>query len=191
MVLESDSTQTRYILKGPLKTAFWGRIIAKGIDLFLVLIVSLLFYPFGILLGLAYLSVCDSLQKGQSVGKKFIGLGVISLEDGGPCTFRQSFVRNLPFSLPLSVAIYPFWGAILGGFLALVLGILELYLLLKIDSGHRLGDVMADTSVMAHMGPHSNLKKKQRESWFSEDAQAREFSRLSSLCLFCLGARFF
>lgn len=157
----------KYILKRPLKVARLTRILAKSIDLFIVLLLSFFFYPLGILLSVTYIGVADSLQNGQSVGKKFMGFAVISLEDGKPCTMKQSFVRNLPIIIPLVLAIIPFWGWIFSLVLGLPLILMEIYLLYKLDSGHRLGDVMADTSVMANDGTAEAIKRR-KTSWFSE-----------------------
>ncbi len=95
-----------------------------------------------------------------------MGFAVKSLEDGSPCSYKQSFIRNLPFILPLVLAIVPFWGWIIGGILAVALIGLELYLLYNLDSGHRLGDVMADTSVMANDDNFVGVKNR-KASWFA------------------------
>ena len=77
-----------------------------------------------------------------------MGFSVISLEDGEPCTLKQSVIRNLPILIPWGLLIVPFWGWILAFLLGIPLLALEVYLVFKINSGHRLGDVMADTSVV-------------------------------------------
>jgi len=153
----------RKYLKTGLKVARLTRMFAKAIDLFLVLILSIFFYPVGLILALIYAGVADSLQNGQSVGKRLMGFQVISLEDGKPCTLKQSIIRNLPIIAPLALAIIPFWGWLLGVLLGAILLGLEIYLIYKLDSGHRLGDVMADTSVMANDG---NKMRVARASWF-------------------------
>ena len=153
----------RKYLKTGLKVARLTRMFAKAIDLFLVLILSIFFYPVGLILALIYAGVADSLQNGQSVGKRLMGFQVISLEDGKPCTLKQSIIRNLPIIAPLALAIIPFWGWLLGVLLGAILLGLEIYLIYKLDSGHRLGDVMADTSVMANDG---NNMRVARASWF-------------------------
>jgi uncharacterized RDD family membrane protein YckC len=160
----------KYLLKSTIKVARISRLIAKCIDLFIVLILSIFFYPVGIILALIYIAISDSLQNGQSVGKKFMGFAVISLENGKPCTLKQSVIRNLPFLIPLFFAIIPFWGWIFAVLLGIPLIILEIYLLHKLDSGHRLGDVMADTSVMANDGTAEQIKKR-KDSWFDPDGQ--------------------
>ncbi len=158
----------QYLRQKTIRVAKFSRLIAKAIDLFLALLLSFFFYPIGILLACTYLILSDSLQDGQSVGKKLIGFKVISLIDGTACTVRQSMVRNLPFLIPLVLAIVPLWGWVIAILLGLPLMSFELYLLLKLDSGHRMGDVMADTTVMANDGT-AQMSKLKRSSWFGPE----------------------
>jgi uncharacterized RDD family membrane protein YckC len=111
----------KYLLEKAIRVAKLTRLIAKGIDLFIVLCFSILFYPLGLILGIVYMAISDGMNQGQSAGKKFMGFAVKSLEDGSPCSYKQSAIRNLPFILPLVLAIVPFWGWILGGILAIAL----------------------------------------------------------------------
>ncbi len=165
------SMKRKYFLKRAMNVARLSRLMAKGIDLFIVLILSIFFYPIGLLLGMVYIAVADSLQNGQSVGKKFIGFQVMNLEDGTPCSVKQSVIRNLPILVPLLFAAIPLWGAFFALILGIPLVIFEIILLYKLDSGHRLGDVMADTSVMANDGGHQAVSKDRKSSWFAEGSQ--------------------
>jgi uncharacterized RDD family membrane protein YckC len=155
----------KYLLEKAIRVAKLTRLIAKAIDLFIVLCLSIWWYPLGLILGIVYMSVSDGLNRGQSLGKKFMGFAVKSLEDGSPCSYKQSLIRNLPFILPLVLAIVPFWGWVLAAILSLALVGLELYLLYNLDSGHRLGDVMADTTVMANDDNFIGVKNR-KSSWF-------------------------
>lgn len=158
----------KYLLEKAIRVAKLTRLIAKGIDLFIVFLFSIWIYPLGLLLGIVYIALSDGMNEGQSAGKKFMGFAVKSLEDGSPCSYKQSVVRNLPFILPLLLAVVPFWGWILGAVLGIGLVGLELYLLYNLDSGHRLGDVMADTSVMANDDNFVGVKNR-KTSWFSSN----------------------
>lgn len=146
-----------------------ARLMAKAVDLFIVLVLSVFFYPLGLGLSALYIGISDSLQNGQSVGKKFMGFQVISLEDGTPCSVKQSFIRNIPILVPLVLAIFPVIGPILAFVAGTFLLVLEIFFLFKLDSGHRLGDVMADTSVMGHDGTKLVTKKKKQTTWFPEN----------------------
>jgi len=52
-----------------------------------------------LLLGIVWSSVyylfADGLRDGQSLAKRHLGIRVIDAETGAPCTFGQSFLRNL------------------------------------------------------------------------------------------------
>ena len=51
---------------------------------------------FGALLpALAYYFLADALPGGQSLGKRMLDMKVIDAETGEPCSFGQSFIRNL------------------------------------------------------------------------------------------------
>ena len=85
------------------------RIPAKMVDFFFVPTVSgsaisLSSFPLppaltvisaGLLMYL-YLLLADGF-KGQSVGKRLFGLKVVNYQTGSPCTFFESFVRNIGF----------------------------------------------------------------------------------------------
>ena len=155
----------RYLLKSQFRIARISRLIAKAIDLFIVLALSLLLYPLGLIIACVYVAIADSLNGGQSLGKKFMGFSVISLIDGKPCSRKQSLIRNLPILVPLSFCVLSFWGWIFAAVLATPLFFLELYLMFKLDSAHRLGDVMADTTVIANDAQRVDLRQK-KESWY-------------------------
>ncbi len=158
----------KYLLNSGIRTAKLSRVLAKCIDLFLVLILCFLFYPFGVVLGVLYMSISDSIQKGQSAGKKFIGFAVVSLEDGQPCSKRQSMIRNLPLTIPIAFLIVPIWGWILAFVIIIPMALLELYFIFNLDTGHRLGDVMADTTVIANDQTREMFSKK-NGSWFETE----------------------
>ena len=42
-----------------------------------------------------YTLLADGLEGGQSFGKRMVGIRVVSMQSGAPCSFGQSFVRNL------------------------------------------------------------------------------------------------
>jgi uncharacterized RDD family membrane protein YckC len=156
----------KYLLYAGPQRARLARLLAKSIDLFICFILCFVPYPFGLALAIGYLAVSDSLFDGQSIGKKVIGFKVVSLEDGRPCGMRQSLVRNLPILLPMGFALVPFWGWILCVMLSVPLVFLELYFLFKLDSAHRLGDVMADTTVIGNDSQRLDLRR--RQSWFAD-----------------------
>lgn len=50
---------------------------------------------YAVLLSAAYLLLADGLPRGQSLGKRMLGMAVVDQATKKPCTFAQSFVRNL------------------------------------------------------------------------------------------------
>jgi uncharacterized RDD family membrane protein YckC len=153
------------LIDGPMARARFSRLIAKLIDIGLVTLGAVFYYPMGLILGVIYLCISDSLYDGQSIGKRLLGFGVVSLVDGSPCSTRQSFIRNLPFTVPLFFLIFPFWGWIFSAIFAVPLALMEVYFLFKVNSVHRLGDLMADTTVIANDGTRLDLRK-QKSPWF-------------------------
>lgn len=168
----------KYILRSGIRTAKWSRLAAKAVDLFIILVLSTTLYPMGPILGIVYISLSDSMQMGQSVGKKMVGFAVVSLIDGQPCSTKQSVIRNLPIIFPLIFAIIPFWGLIFTVILGVPLLALEAYFVLSIASGHRLGDVMADTTVIANDPNRVDLQKSKKLSWFDQNEPSSSVSKL-------------
>jgi uncharacterized RDD family membrane protein YckC len=74
----------------------------------------------GIVIGMLYFLFSDSLPNGQSIGKKLLGLSVVSKLDFRPCTPAQSFFRNITFLFGILDWIFIFFGSHqrLGDFLA-------------------------------------------------------------------------
>ncbi len=156
-----------YLLSKSKKVSLITRLFAKCVDLFIVFILSILFYPVGIILGIVYLSLSDSLQNGQSVGKKLVGFCVISLKDGTKCSYKQSVVRNITLSIPILVGIIPVWGWLLMVMMALPIVGFEIYLMIKLDSAHRLGDVLGDTTVVNQLSDKEKSDALPASNWFS------------------------
>jgi len=53
----------------------------------------------GALFALFYILFADGFQDGQSYGKRIMKTAVVDATTGKPCSFRQSFVRNLLLSI--------------------------------------------------------------------------------------------
>ncbi|MGM9837995.1 MAG: RDD family protein [Paludibacteraceae bacterium] len=87
----------------------------------------------GMVFAYVYLFVKDGFKGGQSWGKKAVGLMVIHLSDGKPCTVGQSAVRAL-ITLLLNLTI--------------IGGVVEPLMVLITDNGRRLADRAAGTQVI-------------------------------------------
>lgn len=116
------------------------RLLAGSLDGSL-LVTSLYFYQnsgsaWFVVAGAVYVLLRDAIQ-GRSVGKFFVGLMVISLETGRPCTFVGSVRRNLVFLFPGVNVVAVF---------------LEPITIVRDPLGHRLGDRLAGTQVVVGFG---------------------------------------
>ena len=134
-----------------------NRIAAKIVDLLLVfLVAAILPYPVGPLLGFIYSLFGDGLNlgplKGQSIGKKIFKLQVQSTLTHHPAHFRESILRNAPVGVATFFAIIPIWGWIILALIGVPLMLIEVYLMITVESGHRLGDLMGDTEVVELKG---------------------------------------
>ena len=129
------------------------RTLAKAIDLIIagaILSIPTFVAPAAALL---YLLIADGLKGGQSIGKKIIGLKVISLAsgDGAAADFRASLMRNANVAaillLYLIVGCIPYVGivavVVVGGAVAFYEGTL----VYNDELGIRFGDRLAVTMV--------------------------------------------
>ncbi|ANQ52763.1 RDD family protein [Flammeovirga sp. MY04] len=86
------------------------------------------------LIPLTYSFIKDGIGKGQSWGKKAVGLMVVYLPQNAPCSLGQSFLRNLIMVL---LGLIPFIG-----------WLIEPIIVLASENGRRLGDKVANTQVI-------------------------------------------
>ena len=114
---------------------WFGQFLDGVISCFIILVgVALLVYAglteigvvIAIIFSFFYSLFQDGLDNGQSYGKRIARTKVIDLRDGSPCTFGQSFVRNL---------------------LLVTLGLIDLVFIFG-EKRQRLGDKAAKTLVI-------------------------------------------
>ncbi|MHB1545773.1 MAG: RDD family protein [bacterium] len=124
------------------------RFIAKAIDLLIFGFLSEMFYPYGFLAGVLYILISDGFFDGASLGKRIIGLKVVTVLDEKQPEFKESIIRNSFLAVPLLFAFIPF----VGYFLLVVIGIViyaaEVYFIIKSPEGERIGDRFAFTRVV-------------------------------------------
>ena len=136
-----------------IKVSVANRLVAKFIDLLIVFFLARVLPEIvGPLLGFAYSLLADGINagqfQGQSIGKKLMKLRVVSrTRSHKPADFRDSALRNTPVGVATIFALIPFWGWIILALVGIPLMIMEIYLMVTVETGHRLGDVMADTEV--------------------------------------------
>ncbi len=137
----------------PSRANIFNRILAKLIDLlFVFLLAYFLPYPMGPLCGFIYSIFGDALsfnkRAGASLGKRLLGLKVVQVLEKRPAYWKDAALRNAPVGVATFFAIIPVWGWLIAGLIGLPLMLIEVYLILTVETGHRLGDVMADTEVV-------------------------------------------
>jgi uncharacterized RDD family membrane protein YckC len=136
-----------------IKVNVLNRVAAKLIDIaVVVIVVKLLPYPVGPLLGFLYSLFADGMpfrkMRGQSLGKKLMKLQVVHIHRNEPASLRDSAMRNAPVGVATFFAFIPVWGWLILILIGVPLMIMEVYLMLSVEAGHRLGDVMGDTRVV-------------------------------------------
>lgn len=136
-----------------MKVSVLNRVIAKVIDILVVFVLSVILpRPLGPLLGFCYSIFGDGIHfktlHGQSLGKKIMKLQVMNTVHNRPANWVDSALRNTPVGVATFFGIIPIWGWLILGLIGLPLMVMEIYLMLSVETGHRLGDVMGDTEVI-------------------------------------------
>ena len=121
------------------------RAVAGFIDLLIIIGLTRLPDVIGFLSASGYLLIRDGLFERQSVGKKLIGLQVVSSDDPDfVVTFRESIIRNVPLVLAYMLFLIPYAGWLLGPAAA---GI-EFLTALGDEQSMRIGYMLARTGVV-------------------------------------------
>ena len=133
-LIELKKEEKAELLHNQRLASIGARAVAKLVDSFIFfLIFSLAFwsnsvpdlYVWTLTFALAYALFKDCFYKGQSLGKKFLGISVVNKTTGNYCRIHESFFRNL----------------------SLLLGIFDWIFILGVKK-QRLGDVIANTIVI-------------------------------------------
>ncbi len=109
-------------------------VASVGIILLLVIV--------GGLWATAYSLIRDGLGRGQSYGKRLVGLMVVRLTDNRPCEMGNSALRNV---IQLAIGLVASWIPglnVVGGFVDPLVAVFH-------NQGWRLGDMLAKTQVIA------------------------------------------
>lgn len=120
------------------------RTVAKILDFIIIAAAVEIVPKAGFFAGLAYLLIGDGLFDGRSLGKKLIGLKVVSADTQKPCTFRDSILRNSILGVG-----FLFYNILWFGWIFLVIvAVFEFIILLGSKNDMRLGDEIAKTIVI-------------------------------------------
>jgi uncharacterized RDD family membrane protein YckC len=120
------------------------RTVSKILDFIIIAAAVEVIPKAGFFAGLAYLLIGDGFFDGRSLGKKIIGLKVISIDTNAPCTFKDSILRNSTFGIGFIFYKIPWVGWIL----IIIIAALEFVILLGSSNGMRIGDDLAKTTVI-------------------------------------------
>jgi uncharacterized RDD family membrane protein YckC len=121
------------------------RAVAGLVDFLLIIGLARLPDVIGILSAAGYILIRDGLFDRRSIGKKLIGLRVVSLEDSGSAsTYRDSIIRNVPLLLAYFLFLIPYVGWVVG---LIALGA-ECLTAIGDKMGMRIGDLLARTQVV-------------------------------------------
>ena len=120
------------------------RTVAKILDFIIIAAAVEIVPKAGFFAGLAYLLIGDGLFDGRSLGKKLIGLKVVSADTQTPCTFRDSILRNSTLG-----GGFLFYKLLWFGWIFMVIvSVFEFIILLGSKDKMRLGDEIAKTLVI-------------------------------------------
>ncbi|GBE31127.1 RDD family protein [bacterium BMS3Bbin05] len=121
------------------------RAVSKTLDFLLIAAVWELLPRAGFFAGIFYILISDGLFDGRSLAKQILGLQVISLKSKRACSIRDSILRNMPFAVGLAALKVP----LVGWILFICICLLELILMIGSADSLRIGDLIANTSVVA------------------------------------------
>ncbi len=99
------------------------------------------------LIGVVYLLLADGVG-GGSIGKRLIGLKIMTMDHHGPISFRASIIRNAPFVVAFLFYNLP----LIGWLVTLAIVAFESFLMIGNPRGIRAGDELAKTFVLDWKG---------------------------------------
>ncbi|MBM4137081.1 MAG: RDD family protein [Nitrospira sp.] len=138
------------------------RTVAKILDYIIIAAVAEMVPKAGFFAGLVYLLIGDGLFEGRSLGKKLIGLRVVSADTNKPCTFRDSILRNSPLGVGYLLYRIP-W---IGWIFILLVSVVEFIILLGSNERKRIGDEIAKTIVIE--SPQAYKQDTEKNRLYSE-----------------------
>jgi uncharacterized RDD family membrane protein YckC len=120
------------------------RTVARILDFIIIAAAVEIVPKAGFFAGLTYLLIGDGLFNGQSIGKKLVGLTVVSADSLQLCSIRDSILRNSIFAVG-----YLFFKVLwIGWIIIIIIAALEFIVLLGSKDKMRIGDEFAKTIVI-------------------------------------------
>ncbi|HEX9021288.1 MAG TPA: RDD family protein [Nitrospirota bacterium] len=146
------------------------RAVAGLVDLLLIIGLARLPDVLGFLSAAGYILIRDGLFERQSLGKKLIGLRVVSSDEGHAVTYRESIIRNAPLVLAYFLFLIPYAGWALGPAAFCV----ESLTAIGDNAGMRIGDMLARTSVVAVVPAGAAAKQDRRPDVAAKETNNRQ-----------------
>jgi uncharacterized RDD family membrane protein YckC len=136
------------------------RAVAGLVDFLLILGLARLPDVIGLVSAAGYILLRDGLFDRRSIGKKLIGLRVLTLEVSGPGSgYRDSIIRNIPFVIAYLLMFIPYAGWILGLIAVGVEGLTAI----GDKAGMRIGDMLARTQVVLEASARAEEKAAEQQ----------------------------
>ena len=130
------------------KAELLPRMIARLTDFILASFLTMTAGEAGLILAVLFLLFADGIARGQSPGKKLMGIKVVHLPSGFDADYRESALRNFPLALPLLISVIPEVGPVLFWTLGPAVLLFEGSRVLFDKLGLRAGDLLANTQVV-------------------------------------------
>lgn len=130
------------------KAELLPRLLARLTDLAVAAFLPLAADKAGWILGVLFLLFADGILKGQSPGKKAMGLKVVRLPGGEDIDYRESALRNFPFALVLLAPLVPAVGQFVFWVAGPTVLLFEGWRVFSDKLGLRAGDLVASTQVV-------------------------------------------
>lgn len=128
----------------PTRAGLLVRTVAKILDFIIIAAAAEMVPKAGFYAGLAYLLIGDGLFDGKSLGKRLVGLRVVSAVSRKPCSIRDSIIRNSIFGVGYLFSKILWFGWVF----VLLVSVFEFVVLIGNKDRMRLGDEMAKTLVL-------------------------------------------
>ena len=130
------------------KAELLPRLIARLTDFILAAFLIVAAREAGTILAVLYLLFADGMFRGQSPGKKLLGLKVVHVPSGRDADYRASALRNFPFAVALLLHLVPSMGEFLFFTVGPALLVYEGVKCVSDKLGLRVGDLFAQTQVV-------------------------------------------
>ena len=133
------------------KADFTKRLVAKFIDLLICYIFVEIGNISGFLLAITYILASDGFA-GGSIGKRLIGVSVVTRVTKRPVNLMESAIRNSIFAAVIivyfTIGFIPYVGKLIALASVIAIGVMEVMLIHNDKDGIRYGDKLAGTMVV-------------------------------------------